>query len=362
LFGELVPGLGNEFLDSTGDASAQVERAGAFVTGDANVKAWEHYADRIAAINPYSRPHTVGVNPANNITAALIAHHDRKTQAWSDEPLLKMPPTEPLPVSVPPWWRMSKKHAMFYLSEGRGDHARIMMAAAMMCIDSVDELEAIDQYAPDIRAYIYSVEPPRYPFPIDEALAKQGEDIFNATCSGCHGYYGDSVATRPKDAPIYPNLVLPLDVIDTDRTHAILANTEADYLNAWFNESWFGELAQAAPAMGYVAPPLDGVWATAPFLHNGSVPTIRMLLNSETRPTYWRHVPSDADDPASYDQQNLGWQHVALTTPKAAEPNLARAKRIYDTELLGYGNGGHRFGDHLLPAQRDAVLEYLKTI
>lgn len=351
LFGELVVGLGNEFLDFTADASALAERAGLLVNGPSETAAWERYADRIAAIAPYIRPHTVGVNPANNLTFALIAHRNAEDNAWSEQPLLPLPPTDPPPVSVPPWWRMQKKPAMFNLGEGRRDHARMMMAASMLCTDTVEELESIDAYAPDIRAFIASLEAPAWPFDVDSELAAEGRQLFEQTCSRCHGTYGDE--------PVYPGRLVPLETIGTDATLVEFAYGEgAPYID-WFNRSYYGELATAAPGPGYVAPPLDGIWASAPFLHNGSVPSLRAMLDSRRRPSVWRHTVSDASDPASYDQVNMGW---TFDIPVEAKSEADDATRIYDTSLPGYGNGGHLFGDHFVDAQRSAVLEYLKTL
>lgn len=350
LFGELVVGLGNEFLDFTNDASQLVERAGAFVQGSEETRAWELYADRISAIAPYMRPHTVGANPANNLTFALIAHRHPEDNAWSDTPLLPLPPTDVPPVSVPPWWRMAKKPAMFNLGEGRLDHARIMMAASMLCTDTPEELDVIDAYAPDIRAYISALAPPAYPFEVQQALADSGRDVFAANCSHCHGSYeGQSE---------YPARLVPIEVVQTDSTLVDFAHAEGLAYIDWFNRSYYGELSTAAPGPGYVAPPLDGVWATAPFLHNGSVPTIAMVLDSTQRPRYWQHEARDASDKASYDQVRLGWAHSALVNGKSTASDV----HIYDTDKPGYANTGHLFGDHLSDDDRAAVIEYLKTL
>ncbi|MFK8082869.1 MAG: hypothetical protein AB8B97_21525 [Granulosicoccus sp.] len=351
LFGELVIGLGNEFLDFTGSATTQVELAGAFVQGDAETRAWELYADRIGAIAPYSRPHTVGVNPANNLTFALLAHRDAADNSWSDTPLLPLPPTDAAPVSVPPWWRMAKKPAMFNMGEGRLDHARIMMAASMLCTDSLAELEEIDRYAPDIRAYIASLSPPAYPFPVDQKLADAGRDVFETHCSHCHGQYSASETS-------YPARVVPIEVVQTDKTLIEFAHGPGVPYIDWYNRSYYGKLSTMAPGPGYMAPPLDGIWATAPFLHNGSVPTIDMVLNSQQRPDFWQHDVTDASDPESYDQTRLGWAHTVLDRGKADERDV----RVYDTTLPGYANSGHLFGDHLSADQRRSVIEYLKTL
>jgi len=52
-----------------------------------------------------------------------------------------------------------------------------------------------------------------------------------------------------------------------------------------------------------------------------------------------------------------------LRCSRPAKPTSRRTKKyIYDTTLLGYGKGGHDFGDHLSPDERRALLEYLKTL
>ncbi|MBX2838885.1 MAG: hypothetical protein KTR35_18660 [Gammaproteobacteria bacterium] len=354
LFGELVIGLGNEFADFTQNASDRVEEVGLFVQGEPETRVWQKYADRIAKIAPYLKTKTVGVNPANSLTMALIAHRDRHTIAWSEDPLLPLPTFETPPVSVPPWWRMKKKHAMFSMGEGRGDHARIMMAAAMLCSDSIEQLELIDAYAPDIRKYISSLEPPAYPFPTESDVVAQGEGVFNEHCAGCHGRYGEPSS--------YPNLLVDIEVIGTDSTLIDFAISDGKAYAQWFNESYFGQLSQAVPANGYVAPPLDGVWATAPFLHNGSVPTIRALLDSRLRPTYWMHEVDDANDPNSFDQHNIGWHHRVLDSGQDKPAVGVKRKRIYDTTIPGYSNSGHLFGDQLSDSDRSAVIEYLKTL
>jgi len=360
LFGDVVIGLGNEFLDFTENPSVAVERAGALVRGPDETAAWERYADRIHAIAPHMTMQTVGTNPANNLTFALIAHRDAETAAWSESPILPLPTRQPPPVSVPPWWRMGKKHAMFNLGEGRGDHARIMMAASMLCTDSVEQLEVIDAYAADARAFIANLDAPVWPFALDADLAVTGREVFEANCSACHGRYAtDTDGKRRPDDDVYPNRLVPIEVLGTDPTLVEQAHSAEGAAYAdWFNRSWYGELSTAAAGPGHVAPPLDGIWATGPFLHNGSVPSVRALLDSETRPARWSTVPRDASDPGSYDTVNLGWQHVSdASTLAQQEP-----KRVYDTSRPGHAASGHRFGDHLTGDERDAVIEYLKTL
>lgn len=349
--GTLIVGLGNESLDFTEDPSQRAETAGAYVEDPSEAREWRRWADRLRILRPYTVTDTVGVNPAISITLALLAHRDPVTLAWSDHPLIEPPPATPPPTSVPPWWRMKKKHALFYNTEGRGDLARIMMLGALQCAEDVETVKAVDAYAPDIRAYLASIEPPTWPFGVDRALAQRGKAVFERTCAACHGTYGEQGS--------YPNLVVDLAVIGTDPTMASFATGgEADRFIRWIGASFYGELSASAPAPGYIAPPLDGVWATAPYLHNGSVPTLEVLLDSRKRPVFWtRSFRSD-----DYDPDTLGWRFQSLPHGKSGVKDRKERARIYDTTLPGYSNEGHTFGDVLSDAERRAVLEYLKTL
>ena len=163
----------------------------------------------------------------------------------------------------------------------------------------------------------------------------------------CHGTYdtfgGDET---------YPNKVIPLEHIGTDPYYA--RNLLASGLWQWFNDSWYandgGDAAYASPEPGYIAPPLDGVWITAPFFHNGSVPNIEGVIDSSNRPTYWRRSFEDDD----YDLGKLGWNHTIEDGPTD--------RNTYDTTIPGYGNEGHTYGDDLNEEQRKALIEYLKTL
>ena len=347
LNGQLIIGLGSHTRDYTQDISGLAILARGLITDPAERAEWEKFRDRTVAVAPYTITRTIGVNPADNLAAILFAHRDVDTLAWSNELLLPLPPDIVVPTDVPPWWRMQKKNAMFYVGAGRGDHARIMMTASTLCVDSVPEARAIDEYFPDIRAFLLGLEPPAWPYALDQTRAAAGREVFSANCAACHGLDGE-----------YPNLLVALDEVGTDPILATGAAQFATEYVRWFNDSFFGELSFLSPARGYVAPPLDGIWATAPFLHNGSVPTLAALLDSSTRPAYFTRTFSTSD----YDEAAVGWRFTALPAGQDAEPDDDARVRIYDTSLLGYGNGGHTFGDALTAEQRLDLLEYLKTL
>jgi mono/diheme cytochrome c family protein len=351
--GKRVVGLGNADGDFTADAQQRTQQTafiGNLITDPKERAEWSKWKERVDVVAPWSVLSTKGPNPADGFTAVLFAHHDPKTMAWSKTPLMDVPPPADLPVDVPPWWRMKKKTSMFYVGGGRGDHARIMMTASVLCTSSVEESRAIDAYFADIRSWIASLDAPAYPFPVNRPLADRGRGVFDATCSRCHGTYGDGGQ--------YPNRLISNEEIGTD---PVLASGTAQFAGPfvdWFKTSFFGEISRLEPKKGYVAPPLDGIWATAPYLHNGSVPTIAALLDSTQRPTYWTR----SFDSTKYDPASVGWLFDSLDHGKDAETEPKTKRDLYDTTRPGYSNAGHTFGDALSAEDRKAVIEYLKTL
>jgi len=346
LRGTLVLGLGEQSADFTNELPALPALVGLLLGSDARAELAKLGA-RLAAVGPYARMTTVGANPADHIAAVLFAHRDPVTLAWSDEPRIPLPLPEerPIPVDVPAWWLMKKKTAMFHNGAGRGDHARIMMTASVLCVDDVETARRVDAYFPDIRAYILSIEAPPYPGPIDRVLAARGAPVFEATCAKCHGTYGPGGR--------YASRVVPLARIGTDPMLARSAGQFAAAFTGWFNRSFYGERARLEPGAGYVPPPLDGVWATAPYLHNGSVPNLAALLDSSRRlPRTYLDRRGDA-----YDLAAVGWPNTAAADRPGTPPEW-----IYDASLPGHANTGHAFGDRLSAGERAAVIEYLKTL
>lgn len=350
--GEVVFGLGRHDADFTQSVGSLLQPLPEI--NDAAIELNKFIA-RYDALGPHIQMKTVGTNPADLVAIVLASHRNPFTLAWSDEQLIPIDPPL-IPVDTPPWWRVRKKAGHFYNGMSRGDHRGTMMFASSLCIDDAAQAAEVLEYFDDIRAYLESIEAPEYPWAIDESLAAEGEAVFECTCAGCHGTYADDPA-----AETFPNLLVPLEVVGTDPSLAADADGEVSLLVDWFNQSWYGTVTQLTvgePFLGYTAPPLDGIWATAPYFHNASVPTLELVLNSSARPTYWRRVDFDS---TNYDQAALGWPYEALEFGQDAAP-LADRKYIYDTTIYAHGNGGHPFGDALSEGERAALLEYLKTL
>src|SRR6516162_120867 len=248
---------------------------------------------------------------------------------------------------VPAWWLLKKKKSMYHTGSSDARSVRSIMQFMLSPLNSASVIKNEEPVFKDIQAFLRSIEPPKYPFPINGGLAEQGQAIFQQTCSKCHGTYG-------KDWN-YPNKIVPIDTIGTDRTRldGLSEQSGVFYNGSWFAHEKPGWLAGEFPARatgGYQAPPLDGIWATAPYFHNGSVPTVYHVLNSKSRPKIYAR--SFRTDEADFDPMNLGWKIQELD--KGADPALPAIERrkIYDTTQPGRGNGGHTFADHLTDDER----------
>ena len=186
--------------------------------------------------------------------------------------------------------------------------------------------------------YLGNTPAPKYPFPIDQALAAKGKPVFDANCMQCHA----SARTGTR---------ILLAEIGTDRgrmdTWSKQAAIEANKVVRDMGIERKGLVEE--PLIGYVAQFLDGIWLRAPYLHNGSVPSLRDLLKppSQRPQAFWRGY--DVYDPA-----NIGFIMQG--------PEAERAGTKYDTTLRGNGNMGHDFGTGLPEEDKNALVEYLKTL
>jgi len=297
----------------------------------------------ITATGSFLITETVGSNSADKLALVLGAHRDGETLEWIDDPQYTIP-EEVIPADVPAWWLLKKKNAMFSSGIGRGDFGRIMMASSVLTMKDSSEARSIDEQFINVAEYIKQLESPAYPGDIDNELASNGKVLFEATCNKCHGTYGED--------EFYPNVLVDHSLLQTD---SLLAKSNFAYQSFayWYNNSWFskGQFGgKIEPGNGYIAPPLDGIWATAPYLHNGSVPNLEGMLNSEKRPEYWRKSLNNND----YDFETTG---ISVSVEMSKKDRFT-----FDTTLPGYSNKGHYFSDFMTELEKKSVLEYLKTL
>ena len=269
---------------------------------------------------------------------------------------VKLERSKPLASDPPAWWQLKKKKTRNWTGNIDARSTRVDMAILLHPFNSAAHIKKQESVFADIHAFVLSVQPPRYPFPIDRKQTARGQELFVRNCARCHGTYGPNGT--------YPNRIVPLDNLGTD---PLLAHSLTTRNVEYFNRSWFaqekgpdGKLMQVTETDGYLAPPLDGVWATAPYFHNGSAPTVYHVLNSKARPAvFTRSYRTETED---YDPVNLGWKITVLDKPLDPSKPAAERRKVYDTTRSGQSNRGHLYGDKLTEQERAALIEYLKTL
>ena len=359
--GDTILGLGNSLSDYRGNLSLpakllDVRMRVTYKEDDPEYVQYEDFGRYFRAMTEGTQTNNPGVNPAARIAETIMRYRDPQTLEYVSEPAYEIEDYN-IASDTPPLWNVVKKNSLYYTAVGRGDMTKLLFQASVLGIpDSMQARRAQNAFV-DVLAWLRELEPPRYTGEVDPVLAKAGKLIFEENCSGCHGTYGEIGGDRSDDT--YPNIVVSVDVVRTDPLYASYAVNSG--ITDWYNRSWFATSypqSRFEPEAGYVAPPLDGIWATAPYLHNGSVPTLGALLNSYERPKYWaRYSPSHprpVGEANEYDHDLLGW--------KVEVRENAKGKYTYNTSLRGYGNEGHTFGDHLSTQERKDVIEYLKTL
>jgi len=207
-----------------------------------------------------------------------------------------------------------------------------------------------------------------------------GKQVYERECKSCH-------TTNKKDGPanaLCEYKMYPLDSFGTDRNHATLITTpingeafhtaifsatlrvksryyekykipEATQAN-WESRDTRGEEyfrdTYLVNKAGYRALHLAGVWATAPYLHNGSVPNMTELLKRASDRPRTFHIRTRVFDPV-----NLGYV-MKGNNEKCDDDD----ETCFDTTLPGNHNGGHEYGVNLDDASKRALIDYLKIL
>ncbi|MEM6674576.1 MAG: cytochrome c [Planctomycetota bacterium] len=250
-------------------------------------------------------------------------------------------------LDAPALWNVRWKSRL-YLDGYVDKDPRVLMQFALGLANDGETIRGWDVDFDGVLAWIESLEAPKWPGPLDRGLADAGRSVFDAHCAKCHGKYEGEVR--------YPEKVVPLDVVLTD---PVRAEAMPRSFREWMSKSWLtheGEVDVDLDPDGYVAPPLVGVWATAPYFHNGSVPTLWHVLHPDERPAVWQH-----DRDRDFDPDRVGL--AVVTADKAPDADgPASNRRWFDTGKFGKSAQGHTFPARLEVAERRALLEYLKTL
>ena len=367
----------------------------------------------------------------------------------------------------PVWWNLGSRSAKFFDAGMVANAKRIELSFHFPNTPNHQDMEADKQWIldhqQDADAWIRSLKSPAWPEQvlgeIDTDLAKAGAILFhnknlwapelhnpvpepdhgNGSCASCHGAYSPRYVHDPVflASPVLEGMaanVVPLRIINTDsaRLDGNSERVQQYSRDNWFayadagaderNEdgvpycgNWADESLRGERELGYLAPPLYGVWATAPYFHNGSVPNLEAVLDPGARPDIWRRrsLPApvglegkvvtgfDYSLDNGYDAVRVGWQHDVLECGDGSTPVLdcnpviedgatvqqalsviwgngglawnllnppllsnadIESRKIYNTNYYSQSNSGHEFTAVLTAVERRAIIEYLKTL
>jgi mono/diheme cytochrome c family protein len=423
------------------------------------------YLPSLAALANLTR--TRGTNNASDINLAFIFPDQGSYSLSTFFGLLSSGSTASM--DTPAWWNMGHRPVKFVDGVFPIDAPRVDMVFYTPFFGLFGSLggpiseagqDWMRAHGPDLNSWVETLKAPAYPGTINTALAEQGAVLFhtldlwatsrnnpiarpatgNGSCASCHGAYAPRYVNDPNflATPALEGMasyITPQRIIQTDAVRQQTNNQAVQVAGA---SNFFGYPTTAGTAndcgpqnradlrgnreLGYLAPPLYGVWASAPYFHNGSVPNVWEVLKPADRKPLWRRKSKSprADQVgrvimgydtsmAAYDTAKLGWKYDTITCQKptllnpfpsmylACNPNdsgliaswynqvltglysnviLAwnvlfpptitntdiENRKIYNVYMYGQGNGGHAFTSVLTDAERNAIIEYLKTL
>lgn len=334
--GRVIPGLGNSHysLQTLSDDAYEARRR---ASGQNSPLA----AAAMALSPPLSRSN--GTTNAQTFSVLLTTMRDLDLNI-TRKPIPKFKNYD---LDPPALWNTKKKDRL-YIDGFLKKTPRAIMQFVLTHDNKGETVRGWEPDFVDILAWIESLEAPKYPFAIDTDLANRGKPIFERACSECHGTYGPGGE--------YPELRVALAKVGTD--DARLQGMPAEH-RRFMRDSWlgyYGKYEVVEEPDGYVAPPLDGIWASAPYFHNGSVPTLWHVMHADDRPRVWRRTED------GYDQSRVGLEVSELTNLPDDAKDSSTKLRYFDTRLYGKSATGHTFPEELSEDEKRAVLEYLKTL
>jgi len=237
------------------------------------------HADAVPYKSPFAFSNVRGTSEAGGMSVFLLGY--RNPDLTLRRPRLDLDLHDDMCEDPPALWLLHKKKTMYHSGGADARSVRSIMQFMMGSLNGPDMFARSEADFCDILAYFKSLRPPKYPYSIDAGLTAKGERLFTDNCSRCHGTYAANWT--------YPNKIVPIDDIGTDRRRF---DGLTEKFGRYYEQSWFAkpEFDGKGPAYlpmqteGYQAPPLDGLWATAPYLHNGCAPTVWHVLQLENTP------------------------------------------------------------------------------
>lgn len=219
----------------------------------------------------------------------------------------------------------------------------------------------------DLTSFVFNAKAPKYddffPNSINISRAKRGQKLYRKNCIGCHGDYekgwefdvNDYKSQIETTKTWYHTKTITVDVKTDSHRYEGMRYFYKDLNKLQISKS-IGTIVQ--PQVGYVPPPLVGIWARWPYLHNNSVPTLYDMLTPDNLRAKMYYAVDAIDKDKDFDKVKNGY------------PSRRNKKKyLYDTTKQGLSNKGHTFmlvDDQGKPKfshnQKLEIIEFLKTL
>ena len=192
-----------------------------------------------------------------------------------------------------------------------------------------------------VATFLRRTKAPASPYRPDSAAVTRGHVLYVKLCAQCHAVTGARTFT-----------VIPLEEVQTDRHRVDMWTTAARDAYNNYRTGYDWNFSHFQKVEGYIAETLDGLWLRAPYLHNGSVPTLADLLE----------VPQDRPKAFVRGGEVLDSSRGGFVAPPCDLTHPEKGAFCLDTALPGNANSGHVYGTDLMASDKADLLAYLLTL
>ncbi|AST35031.2 hypothetical protein AB6Q13_11550 [Ralstonia solanacearum] len=242
-------------------------------------------------------------------------------------------------VDLPQIWNQKPRESMYLHWDGNNNDIHERNYAAAMAVGATPQSVLPAEFK-RVTDWLLDHQPPKWPFgDLDQARVHRGESLWQTQCANCHAF--GKAATG--------QVTVGLDQLGTDpyRLNSFTVGLVSKFHQFKSPPFDFGAYRKT---QSYSNTPTDGVWLRAPYLHNGSVPTLWDLLQKpERRPKVFYRGSS------VFDQKQVGF---VTAGPETKGGGYFK----FDTSLPGNHNTGHAYGTDLTDSEKWDLIEYMKTL
>lgn len=333
-------------------------------------------------------PKVLGLDTSLPHVALSLARRNEDPYATKNRSLERNPRKNPLEDmtadSKPmPWWNL--KYKTRWLSDGSIVAGNPVLTNFLWNeLGRGTDLKELEKWMQDneettkqLTAAVFATNAPHWTdfFPaetLDIQAAKRGEKTFTKSCQKCHGQYSKGWSLPNSEELTMEEKLKTVQTKYSKRTKVKDVGTDpnrykatkyfADSLNKLAISKWMK--TTVVPQVGYVPPPLEGIFLRYPYFHNNSIPSLCALMEKvEDRPKFFVQGPSLKDE--HYDRDCVGYP-VGDKIPKEWMKDKGAHYKVGASGLKNIGHTKFFYNEDGSPKmneiQKKDLREFLKTL